>query len=136
MNAKLSFGEWLKRRRQGLGMTQNELGHRIGYSGVSIRKVEADERRPSHEMAEKLAHALAVGPEDRAAFMQFARDEVSTLPVPTTTVGIPPPDGSVAHPTWPSNLPSQLSSFVGREREMERLEALLDTSRLVTLTGV
>lgn len=34
------------------------------------------------------------------------------------------------------NLPVQLSSFVGREREREELKPLLATTRLVTLTGV
>jgi predicted ATPase/DNA-binding SARP family transcriptional activator len=34
-----------------------------------------------------------------------------------------------------SNLPSQLTSFVGREEELDRVGALLATARLVTLTG-
>lgn len=33
------------------------------------------------------------------------------------------------------NLPAQLTSFVGRRREVDRLQALLRTARLVTLTG-
>jgi non-specific serine/threonine protein kinase len=35
----------------------------------------------------------------------------------------------------PNNLPSQLTSFIGREREIEEIKALLSTARLVTLTG-
>jgi predicted ATPase/class 3 adenylate cyclase len=35
----------------------------------------------------------------------------------------------------PNNLPTELTSFVGRERELEAVTALLATSRLVTLTG-
>ena len=35
----------------------------------------------------------------------------------------------------PNNLPLQLSSFIGREREIAEVRRLLDTSRLVTLTG-
>ncbi|HEY6570294.1 MAG TPA: tetratricopeptide repeat protein [Candidatus Limnocylindrales bacterium] len=35
----------------------------------------------------------------------------------------------------PNNLPLELTSFVGRERELEETRALLGTSRLVTLTG-
>ncbi|MBC8065610.1 MAG: tetratricopeptide repeat protein [Chlorobia bacterium] len=34
-----------------------------------------------------------------------------------------------------NNLPIQLTSFVGREREMEEVRGLLESSRLVTLTG-
>ena len=35
-----------------------------------------------------------------------------------------------------SNLPLQLTSFIGREREMTAVEQILSASRLVTLTGV
>ena len=35
----------------------------------------------------------------------------------------------------PNNLPLQLTSFIGREREMARVSALLGDSRLLTLTG-
>jgi predicted ATPase/class 3 adenylate cyclase/Tfp pilus assembly protein PilF len=35
----------------------------------------------------------------------------------------------------PNNLPAQLTSFVGREREMAEVKRLLNTSRLLTLTG-
>src|SRR6266487_7179837 len=34
-----------------------------------------------------------------------------------------------------SNLPVQLTSFIGRERELAEVERLMSTSRLVTLTG-
>jgi len=37
--------------------------------------------------------------------------------------------------TWPNNLPTQLTSFIGREREIEEVKRLLSSSRLVTLTG-
>jgi predicted ATPase/class 3 adenylate cyclase len=35
----------------------------------------------------------------------------------------------------PNNLPTQLTSFIGREKEMSEITSMLDTSRLVTLTG-
>jgi predicted ATPase/class 3 adenylate cyclase len=35
----------------------------------------------------------------------------------------------------PNNLPQQLTSFIGRERELGEIRALLRTSRLVTVTG-
>ncbi len=35
----------------------------------------------------------------------------------------------------PNNLPAQLSSFVGRERELDELASLLRTTRLLTLSG-
>ena len=35
----------------------------------------------------------------------------------------------------PNNLPLQLTSFIGREREIGEVKRLLSTSRLLTLTG-
>lgn len=43
----------------------------------------------------------------------------------------PPPRSLEA----PSNIPAELTSFVGREAEIERAKALLATSRLLTVTG-
>jgi predicted ATPase/class 3 adenylate cyclase len=37
--------------------------------------------------------------------------------------------------TQPNNLPAQLTSFVGREKEIAEIKASLSSSRLVTLTG-
>ncbi len=37
--------------------------------------------------------------------------------------------------TKPNNLPAQLTSFVGREKEIAEIKASLNSSRLVTLTG-
>ena len=49
----------------------------------------------------------------------------------------PPAAASAAVPRAPrlSNLPAQLTSFVGRDDELRRLGKLLGESRLVTLTG-
>lgn len=38
--------------------------------------------------------------------------------------------------TTPTNLPAQRSSFIGRDKELERLDTELETARLVTLVGV
>jgi predicted ATPase/class 3 adenylate cyclase len=37
--------------------------------------------------------------------------------------------------TLPNNLPLQLTSFIGREKEMAEIKALIKSARLVTLTG-
>ena len=42
---------------------------------------------------------------------------------------------SLTNPQLLHNLPQQVSSFVGRERELAEIRKLLDKSRLVTLTG-
>ncbi len=42
---------------------------------------------------------------------------------------------SLDNPALPNNLPLQLTSFIGRERELEKIKELLDKTRLLTLTG-
>ena len=48
-----SFGAWLKRRRKALDLTQEALARLVGCAVVSIRKIEADEQRPSRQTAER-----------------------------------------------------------------------------------
>jgi predicted ATPase/DNA-binding SARP family transcriptional activator len=43
---------------------------------------------------------------------------------------------AISLPTERHNLPAQLTSFVGRERELAEVERLLGTTRLLTVTGV
>jgi len=75
MDEQISFGDWLKRRRKALDLTQASLARRIGISVGAVRKWEADERRPSRDVVERLADVLNVPPEERAAFQQVARAE-------------------------------------------------------------
>ena len=46
-----------------------------------------------------------------------------------------PPLRSLGNPALQNNLPAQLSRFIGREREVSQVRALVESSRLVTLTG-
>jgi predicted ATPase/class 3 adenylate cyclase len=46
-----------------------------------------------------------------------------------------PPLSSLDNPELPNNLPTLLSPFIGRDRELAEVRDLLRTSRLVTLTG-
>jgi predicted ATPase len=46
-----------------------------------------------------------------------------------------PPLRSLGNPALPNNLPAQPTRFIGRERELSELRALVESSRLVTLTG-
>ena len=68
-----SFGYWLRRRRRALDLTQEALAKRVSCSGFSIRKIEADERRPSRRLAERLAEALAIPDDERRDFLDAAR---------------------------------------------------------------
>jgi class 3 adenylate cyclase len=76
MDEPASFGAWMARRRKALDLTQAELAERVGCALGTIRKIETDERRPSKQIAARLADQLHVAPDARAAFLQTARAEV------------------------------------------------------------
>ena len=132
MDVPVSFGYWVRRRRKALDLTQGDLARRVGCAVVTIQKIEADERRPSRQVAERLAEQLAIPPDERATFLQSARGEQAAdrLAAPTT---LDMPLALAADP--PNNLPAALTSFVGRERELAAIAGLLDNARLLTLTG-
>ncbi len=94
MEATPSFGVWLRQRRRALDLTQDELGQQVGCTGDTIRKIEVDARRPSKEIAARLAVCLDIAAEERAAFVRFARGESSILipaPLPLPMVPVPTP---------------------------------------------
>ncbi|NWF69180.1 MAG: tetratricopeptide repeat protein [Chloroflexi bacterium] len=68
-----SFGVWLKQRRKALGWSQQELAQRIGCSAVLIRKIEANERRPSREVALLIIQQVSAAGEDRDEILRLAR---------------------------------------------------------------
>ena len=68
-----SFGNWLKARRRSFGMTQGELAQQVYCAEITIRKIEADELRPSKELAELIVNALQVQAEEHTLLVQLAR---------------------------------------------------------------
>jgi predicted ATPase/class 3 adenylate cyclase len=89
MSELFSFGAWVRRRRKALDLTREELAPRVGCSVVTIRRIETDERRPSKQLAARLADCMELGPEERAAFLKAARAElaVDQLAVPAQPPG-------------------------------------------------
>src|SRR5262249_21578432 len=77
MSDRASFGYWVRRRRKALDLTQEALARRVGCAVITIQKIEADERRPSRQVAELLAQQLLIPTDERAAFLQSARAELS-----------------------------------------------------------
>jgi WD40 repeat protein/transcriptional regulator with XRE-family HTH domain len=81
-----SFGRFIRERRRALDLTQEELARRVGCAAITIRKIEADDLRPSVQIAERLAMALAIPLDDRAKFVRqarAARPELADAPAPT-----------------------------------------------------
>jgi WD40 repeat protein/transcriptional regulator with XRE-family HTH domain len=90
MSNEPSFGQAVKTRRRELGLTQDELARRVGCAAITLRKIEADDLRPSVQIAERLAMALNVALEERAAFVRLAR--VERQPEPVTPTPAPHPE--------------------------------------------
>ncbi|HEY5093907.1 MAG TPA: tetratricopeptide repeat protein [Candidatus Eremiobacteraceae bacterium] len=132
------FGALLRQFRLNAGMTQQELAERARLSVQAIGLLERGERtRPQRETVLLLGRALELSPEGEALL--------------GSAVGI-------AHPTHQRNrsealnasllrivrldtqapkhnLPQQLTSFVGRKREVEEISELVREHRLVTIVG-
>src|SRR5215218_4105294 len=83
MSALFSFGEWLKQRRSALLLSRDQLAQQVGCAEVTLRKIEADERRPSLAIAERLADLLELRTDERALFLQVARGLASADGLPT-----------------------------------------------------
>ncbi len=134
MNNGLTFGEWLRRRRRSLDLTQAELAQRVGCGVTTIRKIELGERRPSKELAAQLAACLDIAPEESDQFITFARTEsypdrppAARSPGGSSTPGVTTPlPPFLAQDTTPVESPPV---FVARERELAELETALETAR-------
>ncbi|HET9496048.1 MAG TPA: tetratricopeptide repeat protein [Chloroflexia bacterium] len=134
MSDEITLGRWLRQRRSDLGLTQEELADRLGFSPAMMRKIEAGERRPSGQIAHLLADYFCIPDDEREAFVAFAR---SGRAAPVS------PDDSAAAAPWrrtyslQTNLPALLTPTIGRERELAALHdhLLNPKTRLVALTG-
>ena len=126
-----SFGNWVKRRRKALDLTQQELAQRVGCSVSAIVKIEADERRPSRQVAELLAQHLEIAPDQRDLFLKVARQEKAVDTLGEQPVSAQP----AARPA--SHLPLPPSPLIGREFELTEITLLVEDPkcRLLTLTG-
>jgi predicted ATPase/DNA-binding CsgD family transcriptional regulator len=102
-------------RRRALGLTQRALAEMLGVPRNTVARWERGDLR----MARPDWLALALGNFEARAHGP---------PVATLDVGL-------SSPSQAPHLPAELSSFVGRERELAECCALLGRERLVTLTG-
>jgi predicted ATPase/DNA-binding XRE family transcriptional regulator len=128
-----SFGYWLRLRRKALDLTREALAERVGCSAATIRKIEAEERRPSAQIAERLAIILNIPPEEYEAFLQFARGNIQSI-IGESSENKP---WKTTKPTARTNLPAKTTSLIGRERDIALVTEYLvsEDHRLVTLIG-
>ena len=141
---------------------EHPLGERL--RGQLMRALQAAGRQADaltayEDIRRALADQLGVDPSAALAAVHLAILRGEPPPQPSPTAGAqaaqpapagqePPVTGGLtgtARPGWTdrtaasaaqlTNLPAQLTSFVGREQELRRVGKLLSEARLVTLTG-
>lgn len=136
MDTEESFGRWLRRFRRVNDLTQESLAQQIGCSVVTIRKIEADERRPSKALAERIADCLNTPSERRTAFIAFARQRPEAVP-PYTVSGTFSSFSKRQHAGPVGNLSSPVTTLIGRDHEVTAASNSLlnDKVRLLTLIG-
>ena len=131
INLEYSFGTWVRRQRKALDLTQQALAQRVGCSVSAILKIEADERRPSRQIAELLAQHLEIPAEQRDVFLQVARKEKAVDVLGEVSVSSHPVHETASH------IPSSPGPLIGRDMELAEIIRLIQEPhcRLLTLTG-
>ena len=134
MNETASFGYWVRRWRKALDLTQAQLAEQVACAVVTIKKIESDERRPSRQMAERLAICLNIPETQRSKFIQVAtrKKPVYTLYLPESPVAKPADSRPVI------KIPVPLTRLIGRRAEVEAIKDCVRRAdvRLVTLSGL
>ncbi|GAA3334837.1 hypothetical protein GCM10020358_00810 [Amorphoplanes nipponensis] len=124
----------MRRLRVARRLTQEELAERAGLSSRSVGEIERGRgRSPRLRTVKLLATALELTAEEQAEFLDAGRAAgwaARTGPAdgphraapdgPASPPGPPSPPGPA-----PAQLPMDVADFVGRERELARLDALL-----------
>jgi transcriptional regulator with XRE-family HTH domain len=129
-----TFGHWLRSHRTQMNLTQHGLAAQSGCTVDTIRKLEAERRRPSRPLVARLAEALAIPAADRAAFLQLARGRSPALAGTLHHARVTVPSNHDTHTNHA--LPIPLTPLIGRTDECATLSDLVRRSevRLLTLT--
>jgi predicted ATPase/DNA-binding XRE family transcriptional regulator len=123
----LSLAGLVRQLRAEAGLTQEELAEAAGLPVRTLSDLERGINRTAHkDTALLLAGALELAGPVRELFVAVARGRADPA-------GVLAARGFAA--ARHGNLPAPLSTFVGRDRELSQIRALVNSSRLVTLTG-
>jgi predicted ATPase/class 3 adenylate cyclase len=143
LSAKEWSGEAVVRVRMGLHTGEGVVGA-LGYVGMDVHRAArvADAAHGGQVLLSEatrglVEHALPEGTTLRDLGQHRLKDiaypeHLYDLLIEGLPCDFPPPRSLDARP---NNLPLQLTSFVGREREFAKVKDLLGQTRLLTLTG-
>jgi ATP/maltotriose-dependent transcriptional regulator MalT/predicted ATPase/DNA-binding XRE family transcriptional regulator len=134
MTADRAFGAWLRQLRLDHDLTQEGLAELAGCAAETLRSFENGRRRPSRAIAERLALVLGLTSEERERFVGLARQDIAAATAPQQQHAAPEPPA--AQP-FIRGLPLATDALIGRRRELQRLQQLLqeEQRRLVTALG-
>lgn len=126
----------------------DEPAHLLHLRALAALGRGADALLCYEALRHRLADALGTdpGPELRALHVQLltqpdppdaapAKADVPHPPAPTPALTPAPPSAAAPAPARPGNVRARLTSFVGREADLDALRAEVSGHRLVTLTG-
>ena len=140
-----TFGDLLKYLRRRARLTQRELSIAVGYSEAQVSRLEQNLRLPDlaaltalfipalyvEDEPETVSRLIELAAQARGE--DFPNSGVLTF-APSVRQEVQEVVRSVEDQAL-NNLPLQLTSFVGRQREIAELRVLLGKAKLVTLTG-
>src|SRR5688572_22774400 len=124
MQEELSFGVWLRKQRRALDLTRQAFADQVGCAEVTLRRIEAGTLKPSRELAGILLEKLGIPETELPRWISFARG-LSSFPTQPSPLSNKPK----------SNLPTSLTTFIGREKEEAEIIDLVKKNRLVSLVG-
>jgi len=138
-----TFGDLLKYLRRRVRLTQQQLGIAVGYSEGYISRLESNQRSPDLATLAALfipALDLEDEPEIVTHLMELAANTNQDQPRSSESILLSHTYETVEveEESIPSNLPLQLTSFIGRDNEITKISQLLTRegpARLITLTG-
>ena len=80
MIAEDTFGALVKKERVALGWEPAELARRVGCGTLTLRRIEADELRPSAHLAERLARTLGLPADKSMVHVGPGHEQIHDLP--------------------------------------------------------
>ena len=143
--------EWshvLRAIRQATGLSQDAWAARLRVSRRTVQRWETGERapnlraeaaivayckriaRPASPRGRRASDAIPTPTRVRALIAHGRTECLARQQSPVRT-----PSGGTVEVAHPTNLRAQLTSFVGRDRELDALRELLAGARLLTMTG-
>ncbi len=71
-----NYGDRIKKAREAVGLTQEQLGKKIGVTGVTIMRYEKNQREPRQKQLQAIASALGVSVDTLYGISDETRAEI------------------------------------------------------------